>query len=226
MKYRRFLMLAVVLTCLTMLCPPSSAVATTRNFTATMDTYVHESAPTANYGSVWSIGVYPSTGFEAHGLFFFDLTSIAGHTVTQANFTIQIWQIGASSTYLVFVASSPWSEYNVTWDTRPSTYSTPTATGVSLIGNLTINVTSLVASWVLGTPVSYGLVLTSPTGWFDVYSRESTGALKPTLTVMSEPAAIPFVGFLWIIGVIFTLACIYYLFQKGQINLQKESHFS
>ena len=220
-------MLAVVLTCLTMLCPPSSAVSTTRNFTATMDTCVIESNPTSNLGSLWTIGVYPNITFEAHGLFFFDLTSIAGHTVTQANFTIEIWQIGASSTYLVFVASSPWSEYNVTWDTKPSTYPTPTATGgVSSTGNFTITVTSLVASWVLGTPVSYGLMLTSPTGWFDVYSRESTDKLKPTLTVVSEPAAIPFVGFLWIIGVIFTLACIYYLFQKNQINLQKESHFS
>ncbi len=82
MKYRRFLMLAVVLTCLAMLCPPSSAVATTNNFTATMDTYVHESAPTANYGTVWGIGVYPNVTFEAHGLFFFDLTSIAGHTLS------------------------------------------------------------------------------------------------------------------------------------------------
>jgi parallel beta-helix repeat protein len=90
------------------------------------DTYVRESSPNNNYGSVSSVRVDGSP--VQHGLWKFDVSGIDPGQVVSA--TLRLFVVNSSADGGdVFLVDDAWSESTVTWDTAPA------ASGANFVGH-------------------------------------------------------------------------------------------
>jgi PKD domain/FG-GAP repeat len=171
------------------------AAPVTVTLTPVADSYILSSAPTVNYGSAPIIYVGRQSSTSAgRALFRFDLNAIPqGATVQNAGFLVYLMASSATPATLpveVRRIDAAWQEGTVAWST-PLTYTGSnivSAVGTAL-NDTSWNVTSLVQTWVDGTP-NYGLALSSQDennlGWRGFASREQTlSSAKPPRFVVT-----------------------------------------
>jgi phosphatidylinositol-3-phosphatase len=145
------------------------------SLSASADSYVSSSAPTANYGKATQIRFDRSPAVLSY--LRFDLGSMSG-VVTSA--TLQVYANSSSSTgYEVHRTSSVWSETGITWANAPAV-----GTLVSTMGAFGANTTTSVDVTPAITPgavVAFVLVGRGPTA-VSLGSRESS---RPPLLVLT-----------------------------------------
>ena len=174
------------------------------------DTYIKGDQPSDNFGSDNKFEVRPDNGADRRGLVKFNLSSIpANATITSATLYLYEQSNKASQTTSLYRVTSNWDENTATWQS----WSTPGGDFDSSISYftfipdrnncmVTLDVTSLVQSWVNGTYLNHGLMLysTGPNHIIPYASKEDSAAShQPKLDVLytlpqtptGTPTAIP-----------------------------------
>ncbi|HET9099893.1 MAG TPA: DNRLRE domain-containing protein, partial [Acidobacteriaceae bacterium] len=153
-----------------------SGLATAHATQATVsgDTYVNAALPSVNFGRLSNMYV----NSNGTALIQYDLSSLpAGTTAAQigkATLTIFVNRINAAGPISVQPVLGAWSESVVTYSTIPSLGSaiatfTPTADQQFV----TVDITSLVQSWLTTPSTNFGIALTSATGNVVLDSKEN-----------------------------------------------------
>ncbi|MHA1276163.1 MAG: DNRLRE domain-containing protein [Candidatus Helarchaeota archaeon] len=224
MKHKRVFLILLVLMWTSLLSCSSGAAATLNTFNVTADTYVVDDSPNGNMGNKTLLYVDDDISIKEYALLYFDLNSLSGHTLINATLTIETKSMYSGVYYEIFAANSSWAEDVVTWNTRPGFHTTPNIWGPIFIGNVTINITVIVADWISGAINNYGFLIkaiNASDGFFTFYSREMIGKTIPTLTVWSIEGtpSIPSLGILWLVGIITVFALVFYLIQRSQTKI-------
>ncbi len=143
------------------------------------DTYVNSASPSTNYGRATSLGADASPVQLSY--LKFDLTSLAGKTVSSAKLRLYVLQ-GATGEFKLSSVGTGWNETALTYNQRPA-LGTYIGSWTSPVDGTWIeyNVTSQVQSR-LGRRVAFALS-TSSTGAFWTNSREQTDSNKPQLVI-------------------------------------------
>lgn len=170
---------------------------TTRTFYSMADAMVCSGYPTSTYGSLSYVRVGYYSSFKAmQGLVRFDLSAIpSGTPISQAKLWLYVYSSydpqSASRFITVYRVTSPWTEGNVTWNTRPawsSMYYGFTSIPHASYGWYWVDVTNLVREWVNGQYPNYGIWVfgnesSSDPNYRGFYTRESSTGLKPYLYI-------------------------------------------
>ena len=142
------------------------------------DTYVNSANPSTNYGGLSNL--YVGNGGTA--LIQFDLTTLPSGTssnqISSAKLTLYVNRVNASGQVQVQQVGSSWTESTVTASTAPALGTVVGFFNPSLAQQyVTIDVTSLVQSWVATPSSNYGIGLTSASGniVFDSKENDETG---------------------------------------------------
>jgi hypothetical protein len=147
--------------------------------------------PDANNGGSPQLKVNNFSGNNTQSAIYFIIGGIPTDcTIYEA--TLQLYQTkNKVSTIEVHRITGTWSEYGITWNNSPSIDSTIWA---SFDGNVTtpvyrsINVSSLVESWILGTNTNHGFWLMSTSGSDEVeFNSRDAAANPPLLSVKWAP---------------------------------------
>lgn len=182
---------------------PNPAIITSLSASPSSDTYIIESNPTQNFGSSGTISADRQSGFIAHPLLKFDISSIPSNAIiNSAQLRMQATtEAGAVYTMEAHRITSDWTENGATWNLMDGTnawtsaggdfnaaftYSTANAAdGGDLITNFTI--TQLVSEWVSGTYPNYGVIIDEQTTGASAVktylSRENLSSYAPRLIV-------------------------------------------
>jgi hypothetical protein len=149
------------------------------------DTYISSGNPSTNFGAVTVMNV----GGGSTGLIQFDLSlalsqllngstmpSSVVPSIGRATLTVYANRVTTPGTLNVGAVTSAWTESGVTFNTAPTqgavAGSAVLTTGSQLI---TVDITSLVQSWLNGTVANNGIYLSSPDGGvFVVDTKEAT----------------------------------------------------
>jgi hypothetical protein len=182
--------LAVVAAALFAVVLPATAVADSRTFTPSKDSYVQESTPGANFGTASTIRVDArgSDGSPSQrGLIGFQVDLPAGATVTKATLGARATN-GSTNGPAVYTASHSWTETGVTWSNQPAL----TSGVLSDIGAVAAGTNALwdVTAGVAGSgPVTFSLRQPGTDGTH-LASRNQTTNPKPTLLVEYSTATV------------------------------------
>lgn len=155
------------------------------------DTYINQSNPNTNYGSVTPLLVRPPAG-ERRAFFRFDLASIpAGSTVLSA--TANFWATrGNNNPVYVHRITNAWTEAGATWNNSASAFDPAVIASFTPTTNnqyYSADVTALARQWIDGTYANHGIVLiaSSSAGESRYASREANGMDRdPYLTVVLQ----------------------------------------
>jgi hypothetical protein len=161
------------------------------------DTYASNVDPSTNFGGEPTLVVqHTDVGETIRTTYLrFDLSPIpAGSTILSAGLQLYLTQASASATYRLDRTTSPWQEFNLTWDTRPSAggnFDSPVHD--ELVGWKYWNAVQPVADWVSGAATNYGLAIS--TGLLDApspfASREAGLSTAPRLCVEWDGSGTP-----------------------------------
>lgn len=166
------------------------------------DSFIKADAPLANYGNDTTLDVRPDNDADRRGLVKFDLNSIPSNsTVTSA--TLYLYAKDNKDTQItsLYRVTANWNENTVTWLswTQPGGDFNNSVSHFTFIPNqsscmVTMNITSLVQSWVNGTYPNYGLMLYS-TGSSHIirYVSKEDGVVseRPRLDVIYSALSTP-----------------------------------
>jgi hypothetical protein len=177
------------------------AMAETITLTPTADSYVLNSNPDTNYGSLDSAYIsYNANQVLARTLLKFDLSSIpAGSTVDSATLTMNLksYAIADTTQTKIYRATADWTENEVTWTNKPT------------VGDLLQNqivagytpeywtVTTAVQKWLSGEWANQGMVIMTLEGvgsylTFGYWTREAAVSSNfPSLAISYTPPAVP-----------------------------------
>jgi hypothetical protein len=153
----------------------------TLTLTPTADTYVHSGTPTTNFGTKTSLTVVGSP--VAISYMKFDLTGLAGSTITSAKIKLKVTNDSSNVHSLKLLNNSSWVENTMTYNTRIDTASTPAVT--TFIPNVINGFVELDISSVIQNNVGTIITLaidSSGTNTSAFNSREAS-ADKPVLVV-------------------------------------------
>ncbi len=171
------------------------ALANTKTFDVSIDTYTNFDAPHTNYGDETRLVVSnDDDDFLACSFVKFDPLEFPGEAepvrIDSANFMFKVFdfQGGLDTSVRIRPASYNWSEDELTWANASSSTSIQIDTTLSLGRDwLNINITDIVNAWYTGYISNNGISICIPVGSnkrrFDFYSSESTTA-KPHLYVI------------------------------------------
>lgn len=160
--------------------PAAAPQADYQCFYPVADTYADSTDPGANFGGDPTIVVqHTDVGGTIKTTFLqFDLSAIPnGSAILAANLKLYLTQTSAQAAYQLGRATSPWQEYNLTWNNQPGhggVFDNPTHDETA--GWKTWNAVQPVSDWVGGFVSNYGFTISS--GLLDspslFSSREST----------------------------------------------------
>lgn len=180
--------------------------------TASQDVMAYQFFGTTNWENAFG-GAYrvylaagaTGTGHDQRSVLRFDLTGVTLDPGEHA--FLRLYSMDASLTGFgatvssstpaatdFYVATTPWDEGTVTWNTLPATDATPAVSAiVDHIGWIEVDVTPVVQSWLDGSRPNYGLLLQQPGVVLNggqkvsvVYSSAS-GGNAPTLAIVAAP---------------------------------------
>jgi hypothetical protein len=169
------------------------------------DAHVFGDAPDTNFGDVEYItfnhGGRPPHTPDNHGLIEFDLSSIQASSVLSATLILfHENNKNAAQFFDLFRNTSAWDEHTVTWSTRPSHDSTPTASALFEFQTgipREWDVTAVVNEWLAGVFPNYGLTLARRSGVNAMADIASSDHLNPsfhpqlTLEISDDPPPPP-----------------------------------
>jgi hypothetical protein len=158
--------------------------------TVSGDTYISPASPSENFGNATTLLV----GDGDITLLQFDVSSLAGVSpLTQVD--LEVWVTGVTDGEMIGVSqvTSAWSESTVTYNASPTlgpiVY---TGTADSAGEYFTIDVTSLVQTWLAVPSSNYGFALEGMGGAVVSFaSLEDTSALHPAELVTPQPVPEP-----------------------------------
>ena len=142
------------------------------------DTYVSKNSASSNYGTRTTLLVDGSPVYITYMKF--DLTSLAGKTITSAKLRLRITDSSSSTQNIIAVSNTSWSETGMTYKNRPDLGAVQkTFPGGSAGSFIEIDITSYVNTQ-LGSIFSLGIDSSGSNG-IDFSSREATN--KPLLII-------------------------------------------
>lgn len=163
---------------------------TTVTLEAVADSYVDNGNPNANYGGSAYLfaSLYGEFNNVQQPLVRFDLSSIPANASVQSA-EVRLYQEFSSGLVSVTLSlarvGASWTEYGVTFNTRPPLYLVSSTTVGLLEGWKSWDATALVSAWLAGTYSNYGVGITGPvTGnlWLRRFSSRQ-GGFAPRLVV-------------------------------------------
>jgi|GEM_PF-2245152 len=163
----------------------------TATLTATEDTYADSSTPTTTYGTDTGLGSDASPAITNYMKF--DLSSLAGKTITGAKLRVYIVNTSVDTHRVKDVSTNSWSESTLTYNNKPSLNST-------VIGNMTnpstinswyeINLTTSAVASRSGQTYSLGMDTAGNDGvWF--YSKNNSTNKEELVITYTDPASTP-----------------------------------
>ena len=156
------------------------------------DAYIRANQASFNYGSGDTIYISKTTsGYENYGLIRFNLSSIpSGSVIISAKLRLYAESVSyAVETLYIYRVTESWNEDSVTWDTKPSWDSTPSAniTDITSTGWYEADVTEDIQAFVDGVYLNYGWILIPEGGDYDTVSvaskENSDSSIRPQLIV-------------------------------------------
>lgn len=134
------------------LAPPSTPTPTTVVLYPIADAYVDEQLPTTNYGSSTNLYLSFMTEFlyKRRSLVKFDIASIPANAIIDSAYFWAYLNYGdgpSSVNVTMCRASGNWTEYGVTWNNRPTCYSSSTTAVGTTPGWYSWNAFNLVYHW-------------------------------------------------------------------------------
>jgi hypothetical protein len=169
--------------------PQAAPQAEYQCFYALADTYADSDLPDSNFGGDTTLHVLAAdAGARLQQTYLrFGLSAIpSDSTILSASLKLYLTQDASTGAYQLWRATSPWQEYNLTWNNRPTLvgyYDNPTHSGSP--GWKTWNAVQPVSDWVSGAFANYGFVISS--GLLDApalfASRDGSYQQQPELCV-------------------------------------------
>ena len=160
--------------------------------TPVADAWVETGNPLANYGSspdLHVVYVAGSSGWAERSLLRFDLSNLPAGVIVDSATLILALQNGyglSSVTIEVYDLTAHWSEGSVTWANQPAAGTQRASQSVGgSAGNVTWDLTALVAGWHTGTIPNHGLLLRGPesgSDWIRYFSSRE-GSTPPLLSI-------------------------------------------
>ncbi len=163
------------------------------------DAHLRANSPLDNFGGYVDLTVNWADQSPDKGLLEFDLSSVAGVTVTGATLSLYHSSNGGNgATFDLFRNTSAWDEGTVTWDTAP-TYDPVAASSLNIADGFTSvwrdwDVTALVQGWITGTNDNYGMTISridQPNSVVYFASSDYTIGYGPKLTINYEANVVP-----------------------------------
>jgi hypothetical protein len=145
------------------------------------DATIWQSTPGYNTGAVSSLATGQNATSYKEALVSFDLGVIPfGATVTSATLGVYQTYTSAPSTVSVHQITAPWSESTVTWNSFAGAYSSTVLGSFNVFnfGIRTVDVTSMVSSWVAGSSDNNGFLLKEGTTSAHTYRSSETGTVS------------------------------------------------
>jgi hypothetical protein len=168
---------------------PAAPQADYQCFYAVADTYADSALPSDNFGGDPTVHVQrlDASARTKNAFLRFNLSAIPSDaTILDATLWLYLTQDANSGAYQLWRVTSPWEEYNLTWNSQPTVtgpYSNPSHSGSA--GWKTWNAVQPVSDWVGGTFPNYGLSIS--TGLLDLPSqfgsRDGAFSEQPRLCV-------------------------------------------
>lgn len=179
-SYRR----AQVSALLTALGLPVVAMAGPLSLSLTDDAWVNANDPANRYSATSALAVH--AWGPKDGLLKFDNTALAGASINSATLTFYLREIAVCGSVVVYPIASNWVEETVTWNARPTIAATPAASVAVCpqdIGEVQVDLTSLVQSWADGSVANYGVLLRAQ-GQINarIDSKEQSGGVPARLS--------------------------------------------
>ncbi len=163
---------------------------TTVTLEAVADSYVDNGAASTNYGGSASLfsSLYGEFNNVQQTLVRFNLSSIPANASVQSA-QVRLYQQAGSGLSSVTLnlgrAGSIWTEFGVTFNTRPTLYLVSSTSVGTSTGWKSWDATSLVSAWLNGTHANYGVGVTGPVAgslWLRKFSSRE-GSVAPQLVV-------------------------------------------
>ena len=162
--------------------------------TPAADTYVSPANPALNFGNLGTMSVGPlgaSSAPGSAGLIQFDLSGLpagmAATNISKATISVYVNKVLVAGGLDFAQISSPWTENSVSFATRPGAFPASAINiPVSAAGSyVTVEVTSLVQSWVSGAQPNYGVqisaALAAPSTSILLDTKESATTSHPAM---------------------------------------------
>jgi hypothetical protein len=149
------------------------------------DTQLNTSAPTTNYGGAATA----ETNANDSALVRFDVADLlpSGVTAAQVNrarLIVYCDAVKTAGTFDAYLVTSSWGENSVTYNSRPTINSSPTAvaTAAGAGSYIEINVTTAVQSWITNPATNFGLKF-KPVGStdFTIDTKENSATSHPAV---------------------------------------------
>jgi len=180
--FRVLAVLALVFPMVMAAAPVRAAPDSPQCFYPVADSYVNSDFTSTNYGGESTVLVQRTDVGDTvkYSYLRFDLSAIPSDaTILSASLKLYLTQVTATAGYQLSRATSPWQEYSLTWNNRPTTssaFDSPSHSGT--VGWKTWNAIQPVSDWVTGAATNYGLVIS--TGLQDAPARFASrdGALS------------------------------------------------
>lgn len=200
-----------------LLAPTFAAVAGTVTFNPTKDSTVTSNGflggTGANLGSNSILFSIPKSGFESYPILQFDVSSLAGLTVTGTP-TLSLYLSGINGdssgarTFQIRPITGSWTESTVTWTNLPGISTSVASTsfsGITVGSTIALSLTSgLVQSWIDSPSSNFGFEVREATApLFDLQFASRETAHQPFLTVTTgSPTPEPGSIFLGLSGIV------------------------
>lgn len=145
------------------------------------DTFVRSNSPTTNYDTASSIELDYE---EEYGLIKPDFSDLIGngYTIISAVLTARVNSTGYSPYITVRNITEDWTSSTVTYNTRPTTGANTSDSVLGAVGEINIDITSLVQDIADEDVGNYGLQLEVSAGYCGIDSKYYSGT-KPYITV-------------------------------------------
>jgi len=146
------------------------------------DSSVSAAAPTANFGTSQTMPI--QGGSSVNNVFLLhDLSTIPeGSQINAAHLVVYIDQFHTAGTIQAYGVSAAWTESAITFDNAPALLAASGSTAVGATDQtVSIDVTSLVQSWVSGSVANNGIALETSAGNFVIDSKENTITSHPAV---------------------------------------------
>lgn len=159
----------------------------------TADACVCSNTPNTNYQMATQLrtGFEPDYGIRRSYIKFNIPSTVPANCVTNATLDIEK-QSGVAPTIRAYRCTATWASGTITWNNKPSFTTTNQSTLSTLYSSgstwYTMNVTSIVQSWVNGVYSNYGFVIkdvteADPDHWTTLYSSDAESPHKPELHI-------------------------------------------
>jgi hypothetical protein len=147
------------------------------------DSWVSAAEPTGNFGTSQMMPIQGASSGVTNVFVLFDLSTIPeGSQINAAHLVVYVDQFHTAGTIQAYGVSAAWTESTITFDNAPALLGASGSTAVSAHDQtVSLDVTSLVQSWLSGSVANYGIALETSAGNFAIDSKENPLTSHPAV---------------------------------------------